>query len=82
MLTITAVAEFKKIGLEDVRVKIARLSDAKNNKRTNFDISIEFTGTFSDRETILLFNSARNCDVQKLLNGQLAFDYHLVNKDE
>ena len=31
----------------------------------------------SRRERIILFNSARRCEVNKLLNGEMTFDYQL-----
>lgn len=80
VLTIAAVAENKDINLEDIEVRISRTSDEINFSNTQFDLKIELSGELSKRERILLFNSARNCEVHKLLKGEMRFVYHLQNE--
>ena len=82
MLTITAVAEIKKISLDDVVVNVNELDDEPQVGQTSFTVGIELSGNLTQRETILLYNSARNCDVHKLLSSQLSFNNYFVKKDE
>ncbi len=55
-----------------------------NNRcvHTTFRIEIDLGDGLSQRERVLLFNSARKCDVHELLDGNFQFDYRLVNHDE
>ena len=46
--------------------------------KTTFFIETELQGELSKRERILLFNSARKCDVSKLLAGEVSFEYQLI----
>jgi len=77
VLTIAAVAENKQINLDGIRVRVNRENVGIGFSKTNFDLKVELSGALSKRERILLFNSARNCEVYKLLNGEMRFDYHL-----
>ena len=77
-LTISAVAEHKGIKLKDVEVRIQRESDNNNGGRTSFYIEIDLMGELDDREKVLLFNSARKCDVTKILAGDIGFQYKLL----
>ena len=45
------------------------------------DIQIDLGQGLTRRETIVLFNSARHCEVQKLLKGEMRFDYALAELD-
>jgi uncharacterized OsmC-like protein len=46
--------------------------------QTRFVIEIELDGDFDQREKVILFNSARKCDVSKLLTGEIKFKYQLI----
>ena len=76
-LTISAVAEHKEIALEDIEVRIQRDTRINNGVNTDFFIEIKLTGDLDERERILLFNSARKCDVTKIMNGTTDFKYRL-----
>jgi len=46
--------------------------------QTNLCSRIEITGDLSERERIILLNSARHCDVHKILRGQVTVEDKLV----
>jgi hypothetical protein len=46
--------------------------------QTRFDVQIDLGEGLARRERIILFNSARRCEVNKLLTGQVTFDYQLT----
>lgn len=46
--------------------------------QTRFDVQIDLGEGLTRRERIILYNSARRCEVNKLLNGEIAFDYQLI----
>ena len=77
-LTISAVAEYKKIQINEIQVRINRITDESISILTSFNVFIRLDGDFTDREKILLFNSARKCEVNKLLNGDFDFNYRLI----
>jgi len=56
---------------------VNRKSDIDDHVSTLFKIEIEIGGGLTEREKILLFNSARKCEVNKLLNGDFNFSYEL-----
>lgn len=78
MLTISAVAENKKISLDGLEVQISIDSTQPKDVETKFFIEIDLRGELSQREEVLLFNSARRCDVSKLLSGKIGFQYKLI----
>ena len=46
--------------------------------QTQFEVQIDLGSGLARREQIILYNSARTCEVNKLLNGELAFHYTLT----
>lgn len=46
--------------------------------QTRLHSRIEITGNLSERERIILLNSARHCDVHKMLRGQVTLQDGLV----
>ncbi|HUT20777.1 MAG TPA: hypothetical protein VM366_16595 [Anaerolineae bacterium] len=46
--------------------------------QSTFSVEIDLGPGLTRRERALLFNSARRCEVHKLLEGSLAFDYQLA----
>lgn len=79
VLTISAVADNKKIKLDGLEIAISRNSNHNDQAGSLFKIEIEIDGNLTTREKILLFNSARKCDVSKLLSKKSDFEYHLVD---
>jgi uncharacterized OsmC-like protein len=64
------------LGKIEARIKREIASD--DTGATLFHIVIELDGDFTKRERILLFNSARKCEVNKLLSGDVSFKYELL----
>ena len=79
MLTVAAVAASKGIEPERIDVQIERQTTENTAWRTAFVIHLDLGQGLSHREQIILFNSARHCQVHKLLGGEMAFDYQLVD---
>ena len=79
MLTISAVAENKKIPLSNFSVKIDRISSTGNEPHTLFSVKIDIPSGLNERERIILFNAAKKCDVTKILNGKIDFSYQLID---
>ena len=78
MLTLAAVAADKGISPQAIDVRIHRHTDAGRPWRTRFAVQIDLGEGLTRRERIILYNSARHCEVNKLLRGELDFDYSLL----
>ena len=61
-------------------MQIDRTSTPSTPQRTLFQVRIDLGKSLSQRERIILYNSARRCEVYKLLSGEIAFEYHLVTE--
>jgi len=59
-------------------VRVSRSTSQTEQDKTTFLIETELGGDLSKREKILLFNSARKCDVGKLLAGEVSLEYQLL----
>jgi len=81
VLTMSAVADNKKIHLDVVDVQIGYEIQAGRSWSTCFDIRIDLGQKLTPRERTILFNSARGCEVSKLLSGENKFKYILANGD-
>jgi uncharacterized OsmC-like protein len=79
-LTIAAVAEAKGIAPERIDVQIRRQTREDLSWQTLFVVQVDLGQGLTRRERVLLFNSARRCEVRKLLNGEMTFDYQLVGQ--
>ena len=77
-MTISAVAENKNIEFSGIDVYVSRSPTVKQDDETLITVEIELKGNLSRRERILMFNSARKCEVSKLLLGDLRLDYRLL----
>jgi hypothetical protein len=77
VLTMAAVADNKKIRLDVVDVRISYDIQAGRSWSTSFDIRIDLGNKLTPRERTILFNSARGCEVSKLLSGENRFNYEL-----
>ena len=76
-----AVADHKKIKLETVDVGIAYQLRPGKKWLTSFKIKIDLGDGLTSRERTILFNSARLCEVTKLLDGEKKFTYEFVTDD-
>ena len=74
-----AVADNKKINLHKAEVRIEHRIHEGKPWRTDFSIQIDLGSGLSLRERKILFNSARFCEVGKLLTGEFTFDYRLMS---
>ena len=70
-----AVAANKGIAPERIAVQIKRETVSQSRWQTSFAVEIDLGSGLTHREQVILFNSARFCDVWKLLSGHLSFDY-------
>ena len=80
MLTLAAVADHKGISLDTLDVQIDQQTDACLPRRTTFVVQIDLGSSLPRRERIILYNSARHCEVYQLLSSEIAFEYQLVER--
>ncbi len=77
VLTLDAVAENKKIALSDVDVRLGCHTDG--NGRTEFQVTLRLDADLSERERKILYQSAKLCEVGKLLKSNVTIDYRIEN---
>jgi hypothetical protein len=56
-------------------VDVLRQTDEGTPWRTRFVVSLDLGAGLTRREQAILYNSARKCEVHKLLSGELEFEY-------
>ncbi len=78
MLTLAAVADHKNITIGRLDVHIGQQIEEGRTWRTAFQVRIDLGPDLTRRERTILFNSARFCEVSKLLAGEKTFAYELV----
>ena len=80
ILTMSAVAENKGIELGEVVVEIdPHIVEERSAMTTHFSTHIDLGPGLSRRERVILYNSARRCEVHKLLSGEVTFDFDLAD---
>ena len=73
-----AVAVNKDIRFEKLAARVATTVDEGGPAwRSRFEVQVDVGAGLGKRERIILFNSARHCEVHKLLSGEIGFDYDL-----
>ena len=77
MLTLDAVATHKGIVLTDCEVRLDYRTDG--NGRTEFQVDLQLGADLSARERKILFQSAKLCEVGKLLKSDVAIDYRVCD---
>ena len=77
-----AVAENKGITPEKLEARIARQTPTGSTSRTHFLIQIDLGQGLSQRERVILYNSARRCEVYQLLTGEKTFEYELLEASD
>ena len=77
-LTIAAVAAAKDIHPQQIEVQVQRTTVEGAAWQTTFAASIDLGAGLSRRERVILYNSARHCEVHKLLSGEMSLDIRLV----
>lgn len=76
VLTMAAVAVSKGISVEKLEARVETfIDDSDREWHSRFDVKIDLGNNLGRRERIILFNSARRCEVHKLLSGEIGFNY-------
>ena len=79
VLTMAAVAANKGMTLDKLEVQVeTRVEEAGRHQRTTFVTATDLGLGLTERERRILFNSARRCEVHKLLRGSIEFRETLV----
>ena len=79
VLTMAAVAASKGIQVETLEAWVDAVTDVtEGGERTRFSSTIDLGQGLTDREIKILLNSARRCEVHKLLGGQIEFEEKLA----
>jgi uncharacterized OsmC-like protein len=75
VLTLSAVADHKKITMEKLEVRVGCLTENGASPSTRFKIHIDIGSGLTRRERTILINSARHCEVGKILTGPVDIEY-------
>lgn len=81
VLTISAVAEKKRINLEKCDIQITHRISENNPLKTAFQIMMDLGRGLTAREKKILFYSARSCEVNKMLKGGFEFHYRHISEE-
>jgi uncharacterized OsmC-like protein len=78
VLTMAAVAEHKGIRVTRLAASVEGRTEFEGRAAsTRFHSRLELGEGLSPREQRILFNSARQCEVHKMLQGQISFEEQL-----
>jgi len=77
VLTLSAVADHKKIVIEKLETKIVCITGDSFSPSARFIVEIDLGEGLTQRERTILLNSARKCEVSKLLSEKIELDYQL-----
>ena len=78
VLTMAAVADNKQIKTENIAVHIGHTVSEGKPWITAFRIRVDLGNHLTQREQKILFNSARHCEVHKMLFGEFTFDFEKI----
>jgi uncharacterized OsmC-like protein len=79
VLTMAAVAEHKGIEITRLAASVeGRTEFVGRGTATHFVSEIDLGEGLTPREQRILYNSAKQCEVHKMLRGELTFDEHLM----
>lgn len=79
VLTMAAVAEHKGIDISHMEATVeGRTEFAGLGATTRFVSHLALGEGLTDREIRILYNSAKQCEVHKMLRGQIAFEERLA----
>ena len=73
-----AVAAHKQISIDGMHVRIEGQTRKQSPASAAFQVEIELSPELTQRERTILYNSARSCDVSKILTGDTSFTYKLA----
>ena len=80
VLTMAAVAANKGMTLDKLEVQVeTRVEEAGRQQKTTFGTAGDRGLGLTERERKILFNSARHCEVHKLLGGSIEFRETLIS---
>jgi uncharacterized OsmC-like protein len=78
VLTMAAVAGHKGIALPHLSATVEGRTELDGpTARSHFSSRLELPEGLSPREQRILFNAARQCEVHKMLRGEVTFEEHL-----
>jgi hypothetical protein len=63
--------------MEALEVQVQLHSSGRDIKDTNCLVDIDIAGDLTEREHKILFNSAKTCEVGKILNDKVDFRYQI-----
>ena len=79
VLTMAAVAANKGMQIDRLEAQVDAVTDVtEGGQRTKFSTIVDLGHGLTNREIKILFNSARRCEVHKLLGGQIEFEERLA----
>jgi uncharacterized OsmC-like protein len=79
VLTMAAVADHKGIAVTRLGAAVEGVTEFVGRQTTtHFHSEIDLGEGLSAREQRILYNSAKQCEVHKMLRGDMTFDEHLV----
>ena len=80
VLTMSAVAEHKGIEVSRLAVSVTgRTEFVGRRAKTHFVSELDLGEGLDTRQTRILYNSARQCEVHKMLQGEVSFDERWSN---
>lgn len=79
MLTLSAVADNKKITMQKLDVQVGCITENGTSPSTRFKVGIDVGAGLTHRERAILFNSARTCEVGKILAGPIDIEFAPIN---
>jgi len=80
VLTMAAVAASKGIEVTRLGASVQGVTEFVGmGANTRFVTDLDLDEGLSNRERAILFNSARHCEVHKMLRGQIEFQDHLAD---
>jgi uncharacterized OsmC-like protein len=82
VLTMAAVADTKGIEFTQLAASVEGHTEFKGRQAsTRFVSHLELGGGLTPREERILYNSARNCEVHKMLRGEVTFEDRLQSQE-
>ena len=82
VLTMAAVADNKGIALTRLAASVeGRTEFIGRRATTQFCSQLDLGEGLTSREQRILYNSARTCEVHKMLHGEITFEEHLEQSE-
>ncbi|MFH2132275.1 MAG: hypothetical protein ABIK68_18000 [bacterium] len=64
--------------MTETSVQVRLHLDQQAQWKSGFSIDIKLDAHLTQREEAILFNTAKSCEVLKMLSGSMAFGFHWV----